>query len=157
MSRRTIVTVDRDTGEIVEGAAVLVPPKRRNGFMNGWTAVSSPELLNLAARKLTGSDYRVLLALLSVAGFGNVVRLSQSDVARLAGLSRQQVSESVAVLVERHLVDWIEEERPQPLVAERLLMLSPLLSWRGKAQGHRAAIAQWVQAHPDVVLGDRSS
>jgi DNA-binding MarR family transcriptional regulator len=118
--------------------------------MHGWTAVSSPELLALASHKLTGTEYRLLLAVLSVAEFGNLVRCSLADLARLTGMSRQQVSDTLPTLLARGLVDWVHVQRPAPLDPERVLMVSPLLSWRGKAAGHRQAITEWIDHHPEL-------
>ena len=63
---RHMQQIDQQTGEIVDGFVAYVVPKRKNGFRKGWMAMAQKAMMMLAQSNLTGNDFKVMWAMLSV-------------------------------------------------------------------------------------------
>ena len=86
---------------VVGVAAVVVAAYRGAQSVEG---VAAGEMIGLD-KELTDFDCRLLWVLTTHLKFGNSIKLSQSDLARRMDSSRQQISRSMARLVERGYVD----------------------------------------------------
>lgn len=100
----TVEQKDLDTGEIVQLVAMKptrVPhPFRKEGFVQ----MSQAAMLELAQDPVSGEAMRVLMALCAVLDFENYIQLSQTDLAKLIGMSRPNVTRAIHELAERGII-----------------------------------------------------
>jgi biotin operon repressor len=136
MGQVRVQQTDAHTGEVLEGALVFVPAKRRNAFGQGWVAMGQGPMAELAKSKLGLQAHRVMWALLARLDFENLINVSQADVARDLGMDRAAVSRAIAQLVDEGAV------LAGPTVGRnRTYRLNPHYGWKGSAKGHHEAIS----------------
>lgn len=79
---------------------------------------------------LTGESARVLLALLFTNGYRNKLQLTQTDLGRILGMPRQNVSRAFQKLVSAgFLVATMQD-------GKKSWLLSTDLAWRGRGNEH---------------------
>lgn len=135
--RRRVRQVDATTGEVLEGIVVSVLPKRRNGFLNGWLAMSNEAHLVFATRrKEFGEDgFGVMFFLLTKLDYENHLLVNQADVARSLGMHRQNVQRAVKRLIGLGVL----LEGPKA-GQSRTYRLNPNFGWKGSAENHIRAL-----------------
>jgi hypothetical protein len=136
MASRDLITVDKATGEIVNGTPMVVPPKRRNGFGVDWMAMAQDGAMEIAKDPLLkGQDLRVLFALISKLDFENWLRVSQSELAKELAMHQPHIARSMATLADRGIL------LKGPKVGSfNTYRLNPAFGWKGSAHGHREAL-----------------
>lgn len=132
----TIKPFDTDTGEIVEGRLAWIPAKKKNGFGEGWIAMSQRAMQEILKMKtaggLSGRDLDVLLMLTTILDFENEVLVNQADLAEQLQMRRPHISRSLSILVERDLL--IEGAK---VGRSKSYRLNPWVGWKGSAKNHR--------------------
>lgn len=155
MTRR-LSQFDRDTGEVIEdGYLAVLMPKRRNGFVKGWYAMSQEGTVALLEAMMSGSlqmrDVQVLYYLLSVLDFENLIQVPQTEIGEKLGMQRSHVNRSIKRLVELDIL--LEGPR---IGRSRSYRLNPSYGWRGSAKGHQKALkARMEAAGMRVIEGGR--
>ncbi len=86
---------------------------------------------HIAKLKLTGTDYAVLLILLSRIEYENWIRVSQKTMAEKLNMTRPQVSTAIKKLVEKNIL--IKEQDPSD-EGRMLYRFNPSIGWRGDTQ-----------------------
>jgi len=129
MKARKIASVDRDTGEVLEGVVVYCGIKR-NPYAKGWV-MNSQEALELLAtdKELTGENYRVLLFLLSRLDFENWIQITQSEIAEKLDLKKQNVSRAISLLNSKGIL-----LRGPKVGRSYAFRLNPYFGWKGKVK-----------------------
>jgi predicted transcriptional regulator len=136
MVTKRVGQVDLTTGEMMEGAALAVIfPKRQNGFKEGWFAMSQGALHEIVNAPLTRNGLRVLIYLLSKLDFGNLISVSQSDIARALGIERANVNRAMKQLVELEVLI----EGPK-VGLHKTYRLNASYGWKGRALEHQKAM-----------------
>lgn len=106
--RRKLVTVDADTGERVEGVAVLVGGKKSaftKIYGRRWFVVSQEPMAMLAADKdMTLEPHRVLLYLMSRLDFDNFIYVTQAEISDYLGIKKPNVSRAMKLLERKGLI-----------------------------------------------------
>ena len=96
--------IDTETGEVVSLVAVK-PFKGPHPFKReGFVQMSQLAMMELAQHPVSGEARRVLDAFCAVLDFENFIQISLSDLAKLIGMEKQNVSRAVRELVERGIV-----------------------------------------------------
>jgi biotin operon repressor len=96
--------IDLETGEVVQMVA-LKPGKGRHPFKKeGFVQMSQAAMLELARNPVSGESMRVLMALCAVLDFDNFIRVSQTELADLVGMSRPNVVRAMTELTERGIL-----------------------------------------------------
>lgn len=140
--------VDASTGEILEGATLVVSyPKRRNGFGEGWVAMSQEAMQKLATANLGEQSHRVLLMLLARLDFENWINVSQAELARQLGMKRQNVNSAMRRLV----AEGVVLEGPK-VGGHGTFRLDPGYGWKGAAKTHHEALRERMKASRMQVL-----
>ena len=123
---RKIVSLDQDTGEILNGALVYCGVKK-NPYSKGWI-MNSQEALELLAtdRELTGENYRVLLFLLSRLDFENWIQVTQSEIKEKLHMKKQNVSRAISLLEKKEII--LKGPKVGRSYAFRL---NPYFGWKG--------------------------
>jgi hypothetical protein len=132
--------IDLDTGEIFEGGMpMLLQPKRRNGFDDGWLAMTQgSQLMTFVQSDLTLTDYRVFFTLLNHVEEGNLIRTPQSEMAEKVGIARSHFSASVARLIEEGVIEKGEKNG-----RTTTLKLCSQYGWKGSAKSHVADLSEY--------------
>lgn len=147
-SRQIIRNVDALTGELVDGTLVMVPAKRRNGFVEGWCAVGDSAFVDVSRLELPGQALRVLMAIIGTIGWGNQVVATQVALAQTMGLLPQNVNRAFRQLVDAGLLREMDVDNGPNLPPTRAFFLNPHLAWKGEAKAHRQALNEWDAATP---------
>lgn len=128
--------IDEDTGEILDGFTAVLQPKRRNGFNQGWMAMSlyAPAVLKQVKRV---EDFRVFFALLECLDFENLILISQAEIAEDLNMKRQSVNQAIKRLIELGAII----EGPK-VSRSRSYKLNPEFGWKGSASNHMKALKE---------------
>lgn len=136
--QKRLVQVDAFTGEIEDGFVAYVAPKRRNGFVNGWVAMSQQKaLIELARADLGDEARRVLFVLLGHVEYENFIVVPQARMAEEIGLPKSNFSRAVTRLVNEGII-----ERGPKVGRMVSLRLNPAYGWKGTAKNHVIALDQ---------------
>jgi hypothetical protein len=127
--------VDKFTGEVYEGTPFLIPPKRKNGFREGWVAMPQHN----AFEKLAKGDFglhvhRVWHALMANVDYENIIRRSQRQIALEIGMAPQNFNRAVKQLCDEGMfIKYKVDERTE-------LRLNPEYGWKGSSRNHVVAL-----------------
>lgn len=139
---RELRQFDAKTGEVIEdGFVAMVMPKRRNGFGEGWFAMSQEALAYLADKVRSGNDYRVLMMLLARLDFENLICINQAEVAQALDMKAPNVNRSIKSLVSRGVL----LEGPK-IGRSKTYRLNPSFGWKGSAKNHQSALRDRMRA-----------
>ena len=140
MTRR-VDQIDTETGELIGGFVAVIQPKRKNGFGEGWFAMSQNALRAIREAGLKGRDYEVLFALLEVLDFENLIQVSQVELAAELGMQKPHLSRSI-----KHLIEvGVLLEGPK-IGRSKTFRLNPSFGWKGSAKGHTDALKERMKA-----------
>ena len=136
--QKRLVQVDAFTGEIEDGFVAYMAPKRRNGFVNGWVAMSQQRaLIELAKADLGDEARRVLFVLLGHVEYENFIVVPQAAMAKQIGMATPNFSRAVSRLVAEGVI-----ERGPKVGRMVSLRLNPAYGWKGTAKNHVIALDQ---------------
>ena len=150
---RNLAQVDRDTGEIVEGVFAIMPVRKRNGFSEGWFAMSNEALAQILTlttnRQLQLRDLEVLFAMLEVLELENFLRVSQKSLAERLGMLQPHVSRSIGVLLKHGIL-----LAGPKIGTSSTYRLNPRFGWKGSGKahqtfGHATPVHQFAHQHEE--------
>lgn len=127
--------VDKDTGEYCESYVAVIQQKRRNGFQHqGWAAMAQTAFEYLAKnRRFLGEEgFAVFAAMVSQMDFENYIQVNQTEVAKMIGMKRPNVSRAIKKLTD--LGVFIEGPR---VGRSKTYRLNPNVGWKGSANNHK--------------------
>jgi len=125
--RKKIISVDKETGEKIDGVLVLCGVKI-NPYAGGWI-VNSQEALKLLARdkELTGETYKVLLYLFSILDFENWIQIPQTEIAKELEIHKQHINRAIKKLESKEIL-----LKGPKLGRSYSFRLNPYFGWKGK-------------------------
>lgn len=128
-----------DNGEYHEGAVpILVQPKRKNGFVDGWVAMSQQALSMIARDRDLGLDaQRVLIDLMGRLDFANYLLVNQREISSELGMHPPNVSKAISLLTSKGIL--IKGPKAGRSLTFRL---NPEYGWKGSAKSHQEALAE---------------
>lgn len=127
---------DPETGELYEQSFVAVHIRKpRNGFSDGWVAMSQSAVLQIAQSNLGQDALRVFLALSAHLDFNNLIQVCQSDVAKTLNMKQPNVHRAIRRLVDAEII----LEGPK-IGKHRSYRLNPYFGWKGSAKAHHEAL-----------------
>lgn len=101
--QKRYLTIDAETGEVMEGAMVSVGRKVR--WREDYFMTFQDKIEELSEdEELTGRTWRVLAALLGKLGWENWLHISQADLAKKLNMHRPDVSRAMKILVEKGVI-----------------------------------------------------
>lgn len=134
--QKRLMQVDAFTGEIEDGFVAYVAPKRKNGFVNGWVAMSQQKaLIELAKADLGDEARRVLFVLLGHVEYENFIVVPQAKMAEEIGMAKSHFSRALTRLVGEGVI-----ERGPKVGRMVSLRLNPSYGWKGTAKNHVVAL-----------------
>lgn len=127
---------DPETGELYEQSFVAVHIKKpRNGFSDGWVAMSQSAVLQIAQSNLGQDALRVFLALSAHLDFNNLIQVCQSDISKTLNMRQPNVHRAIKKLVKAEII--LEGPR---IGKHRSYRLNPYFGWKGSAKAHHEAL-----------------
>lgn len=107
--KKNIVSVDRDTGEILEGIPVVLQNKK-TGFnrlygKGGWYIMATNACTEIAKDKeLTGETQRILFYMFGCLDYENYINVSQAEIAEELEIRKQHVNRAVRLLEAKQII-----------------------------------------------------
>jgi len=141
MKQRVAGSITED-GEVLEGGVLaLIFPKRKNGFNEGWVAMSQNAMKSLAKAGLGIQANRVLWAVLAELDFENWIQLNQAQLASEISMDRSHFNKALKKLESENIV--FRGPRVGKSVTFRL---NPNFGWKGSAKNHNKALQEKMKA-----------
>jgi len=125
--RSKVVSVNQDTGEILEGVLVYCGVKH-NPYATGWI-MNSQEALEILASdsELSKEAYKVLIFLMSRLDFQNWINIFQKEIAEKLNIKKQNVSRAISLLESKEIL-----LRGPKIGKSYSFRLNPYFGWKGK-------------------------
>lgn len=125
--KKGVDVVNMDTGEVLFEHAIIIPSRKRKYTGERFFMAFQDYMQIMAAdKRLTGTDLRVMIHLLSVMDFENWVRVSQKSIAQACGVVQQKVSLSLKKLTECNYIDTAK------MGSMNVYRINSNLAWKGK-------------------------
>jgi len=129
MISKRILSLDKNTGEILEGVIVYCPVKN-NPYSKGWTMNSQEASRIFASDKdLKGQTHRVLWYLLSILDFENWVHINYKDAIETLDMNRQNISRAISILESKEII-----LRGTKIGSSYTFRMNPDFIWKGKVK-----------------------
>jgi hypothetical protein len=129
--RQHIIQINALTGEKIEGSLVNMPAKKTNGFKM-WIALNQESFSAICSPDLSGSDRRVLLALVCFALKDNQIPFTQKYMAEQLDMEASNFTRCVSRLIKLGFV-----VKEQKVGHNQSLALSIDHFWRGDSLKHK--------------------
>ena len=128
-------------------AVVKVYPKPQKYLKDDHVRCFSNEALGLATDKqFSGTDFRVLLAIIGNLGYENIVNISQQELERQLNISQANISKSIKKLVSKGYLQIIDT-----IGRRNIYMLNPNVAFRSRAKNLKELKHAWdKQTLPDT-------
>lgn len=129
MRSRRLASVDRETGEVLDGVIVYCGVKR-NPYTKGWIMNSQESLELLASDKdLTKESLRVLMLLMARLDFENWIQITQNEIAEALDINKGNISKAISLLESKGIL--LRGPKTGHSYAFRL---NPNYGWKGKVK-----------------------
>lgn len=149
MPRRDLITIDRQTGEILEGMPVWIGAKPISIYGHRWFQVSQDPLLQIAQDKeLAGRPMRVLVYLLARLDFENYIQVPQAEIVKALDIEKANVSRAISLLESKGILI-----RGLKVGRSFAFRLNPAYGWKGKTKNAREAQREAIKAQLEVIQG----
>lgn len=133
MPSRDLITIDRQTGEILEGMPVWIGAKPISIYGHRWFQMSQDPLLQIALDKeLAGRPTRVLIYLLGHLDFENYIQVPQAEISEALELNKADVSRVISLLEDKGILI-----RGPKVGRSFAFRLNPAYGWKGKTKNAR--------------------
>lgn len=124
--KKTLVQVNKETGEEEVGLAVLVPIRQK--LKEDFSMLTGQGLINLAMdTDIKYEDWRVLAVYLGCVEFENIIQISQKDVAEILEMKKQHVSRATKKLIAKNIL--LEETK---IGRSKVYRLNTVYGWKGR-------------------------
>lgn len=152
-THRHLETYDKETGEIMQGSFVYVPPKKKSPFGDKWIMMGQESLDFLVEnRKHLGEEgFAVFCALAARLDFENYILINQAELAQKIKMDRSNLNRSLKRLVDMGVIGRGPKSGRSPT-----FRLNPNIGWKGKAMHHFSAIQEAKVAKWKVIQGGKS-
>lgn len=101
MRKKKIVIVNKDTGEVIENAAIVKPKYSNLDFFMKLYLSGAVEISKM---RLRGETMRVLFYLLGNCSYGNIINIPQKEIAEALEIKRPSVSAAIKELLDNNIL-----------------------------------------------------
>ena len=120
---------------------VNVYPKPPKYLKDDHVRCFSDEALGLAIDKqLSGTDFRVLLAIIGNLGYENIVNISQQELEKQLNVTQANISKSIKKLISKGYLQVIDT-----IGRRNIYMLNPNVAFRSRAKNLKELKRSWNQ------------
>ncbi len=124
-----------------EDSVVNVFTKPGKHLKNDYARCFLNEMVALAVdRDFTGTDLRVLLAIIGNLGYDNTINISQGQLGQELNIKRQEVTKSVGKLVSKGYLQVIDKVGRQ-----NIYQFNPHIAFRSRAKNYKDLCRAWQQ------------
>ena len=124
-----------------EDSVVNVFTKPGKHLKNDYARCFLNEMVTLAVdRDFTGTDLRVLLAIIGNLGYDNTINISQGQLGQELNIKRQEVTKSVGKLVSKGYLQVIDKVGRQ-----NIYQFNPHIAFRSRAKNYKDLCRAWQQ------------
>lgn len=124
-----------------EDSVVNVFTKPRKHLKNDYARCFLNEMVALAVDKdLTGTDLRVLLAIIGNLGYNNIINISQGQLGQEINIKRQEVTKSINKFVSKGYLQITSQ-----IGRQNIYQLNPHVVFRSRARNHKDLCRAWQQ------------
>ena len=132
MDNRIEVRYSKDT-------VVNVYPKPPKYLKDNHVRCFSEEALGLAVDKqFSGTDFRVLLAIIGNLGYENILNISQQELEKQLNISQANISKSIKKLISKGYLQVIDT-----IGRRNIYMLNPNVAFRSRAKNLKQLKQAW--------------
>ena len=101
----------------------------------------SEEILNIAIdRDLSGTDFRVLLAIIGNLGYENIINISQKELGQQLNISQQSVSKTIKKLINKKYLQIIDK-----IGKQNIYKFNPNIAFKSRAKNHKGLCSDWKE------------
>ncbi|MDJ0725432.1 MAG: helix-turn-helix domain-containing protein [Prochloraceae cyanobacterium] len=120
-------------------AVVNIYPKPVKYLKDSHTRLFSDEALGLAVDKdLSGTDFRVLLAIIGNLGYENILNISQQELEKQLGISQANISKSIKKLISKDYLQVIDK-----IGRRNIYMINPNVVFKSRAKNLKELKKTW--------------
>lgn len=132
MDNRIEVRYPKDT-------MVNIYPKPLKYLKDDHVRCFSHEALGLAMDKqLSGTDFRVLLAIIGNLGYENIVNISQQELQKQLSITQANISKSIKKLISKGYLQIVDT-----IGRRNIYMLNPSVAFKSRAKNHKELKSAW--------------
>ena len=114
-------------------------PKPKRYLKNTYFRCFSEEAISLAVDKqLSGTDLRVLLAMLANLEFENIINISQQELEKQINISQANISKSIQKLISKGYLQIIDN-----IGRRNIYMFNPNIAFKTKAENLKEVKRAW--------------
>ncbi len=129
MKRKKIVSVDQNTGKILEGVVVYCGVKN-NPYNTGWFMTSQDALETLASDEdISKEAFRILMFLMARLDFENWIQITQKEICERTNIRKSNVSRGISLLEKKGII-----LRGPKIGRSNAFRLNPYFGWKGKVK-----------------------
>ena len=129
MQRRKIVSVDKNTGKILEGVIVYCGVKN-NPYNTGWFMTSQDALETLASDEdISKEAFRILMFLMARLDFENWIQVTQKEICEKTNIKKSNVSRGISLLEKKGII-----LKGPKIGRSNAFRLNPYFGWKGKVK-----------------------
>ena len=122
-----------------EDSVVNVYTKPRKYLKNDYARCFLNEMLGLALdRDFTGTDFRVLLAIIGNLGYNNIINISQGELGKKLNIQRPEITKSIKKLVSKGYLEVIDT-----IGRQNIYQLNPHVIFRSRAKNYKDLCRAW--------------
>ncbi len=121
---------------------VNIYPKPMKYLKDAHIRCFSEEALSLAVdRDLSGTDFRVLLAIIGNLGYENILNISQQELEKQLSISQADISKSIKKLISKGYLQVIDK-----IGRRNIYMFNPNIAFRSRAKNLKDLKQAWDKA-----------
>jgi len=125
--------------ECPEDTTLNIYTKPSKHLKKSYGRYFSDEILNAAVdRDFSGTDFRVLLAIISNLGFDNVINISQKELGEQLKISQQNISKSIKKLISKKYLQIIDK-----IGKQNIYQFNPNIAFKSRAENHKDLCNDW--------------
>ena len=123
-------------------AVINIYPKPMKHLKDAYVRCFSDEALGLAVdRDLSGTDFRVLLAIIGNLGYENILNISQQELEKQLSISQADISKSIKKLISKGYLQVVDK-----IGRRNIYMINPNVVFRSRAKNLKELKQAWDKA-----------
>ncbi len=150
-NRLTVIMDNRIEVQYPKDMVVNIYPKPTKYLKDAHTRLFSDEALGLAVdRDFSGTDFRVLLAIIGNLGYENILNISQQELQQQLSISQADISKSIKKLISKGYLQVVDK-----IGRRNIYMVNPNVVFKSRAKNLKELKHAWdketipnTQKHP---------
>jgi DNA-binding MarR family transcriptional regulator len=138
-NRLTVIMDNRIEVQYPKDMVVNIYPKPTKYLKDSHTRLFSDEALGLAVdRDLSGTDFRILLAIIGNLGYENILNISQKELQQQLSISQADISKSIKKLISKGYLQVVDK-----IGRRNIYMVNPNVVFKSRAKNLKELKHAW--------------